>query len=157
MCKCRPTISADISIIVGEVSATYFSLELHPPREFSLGFVPSRSLFGAVTDYYRRSLQYSIGQKLFLGRSLPHTLAFQKVSLEMRPPREFSLGFVALEVSLWCCTKLLSEVSRVFDHAEALLGEISPTYASLPEVALEMRPPVSLSRVRCPRVVSLVL
>ena len=66
----RSTISADISIIVGEVSPTYFSLEL-------------------------------------------------------RPPLEFSLGFVAIEVSLWSCTELLPKVSPVFVRTEAILGDLS--------------------------------
>ena len=63
----------------------------------------------------------------------------------MRPPLEFSLGFVAIEVSLWQCIELLPEVYPVFDRAEAILEEISPTYASFPEVPLEMRPPLELS------------
>ena len=187
-------ISAGISIIIGEISPTYFSLELRPPLEFSLGFVaievslwrysevlpevfpvfdhtetivgeisptyasfqtslwkcvspvssltgslPSRSLFGAVANDYRKSLQHPIVQKLLLGRSLPHTLTFQ-TSLEMRPPREFSLGFVAIEVSFKRCSN-----SPVFDRTETIVGEISPTYASFPDVSLEMRPPREFS------------
>ena len=34
----RSTISAGISVSVGEVSPAYFSLNLRPPRELSLGF-----------------------------------------------------------------------------------------------------------------------
>ena len=33
----------------------------------------------------------------------------------------------------------------MFDRAEAILGEVFPTYASIPEVSLEMRPPCAFS------------
>ena len=56
----------------------------------------------------------------------------------MRPPLEFSLGFVAIEVSLRRCTELLPEVSPVFVRAGAIVGEISPTCASLSEASLYM-------------------
>ena len=62
-----------------------------PPREFSLGFGAMKACFGAVAGYYRRSLQYSIVQKLFLGRSLPHTPVFKR--------------------SLWKCVPLVSSLS----------------------------------------------
>ena len=173
---------------------------MRPPCEFSLWFVAIDVLFGAVPNYFWRSLQYSFVQKLLLGISLPHTLAFQtslwkcappvsslsgslpsrslfdavsnyyrrslqvlvrveaaivdiyptyaslsEVSLEMRPFLEFSLGFTAIEVFLWRCTELLTEVPPVFDRAEAIIGEIFPTYASIPEVSLEMRPLLEFS------------
>ena len=65
----------------------------------------------------------------------------------MRAPLEFSLGFVAIEVSLWHCAELLPEVSPVFICAEAIVGKVSPTYSSRPEVSLEMRPQFSLGLV----------
>ena len=108
------------------------------------GTLPSRSFFGTVVNYYRRSLRYSIVHQLFLGRSSTYA-SLPEVSLELRPPREFSLGFVAIEVSLRHCSELLLEVSPVFDRAEDIFGEISPTYASLPEVSLEMCPPREFS------------
>ena len=77
----------------------------------------------------------SAGISVFVGEVSPAYF-----SLKIRPPREFSLGFGAIEVSLWRCSELLPEVSPVFDRTEATLGEISPTYASLSEVSLEMRP-----------------
>ena len=46
--------------------------------------------------------------------------SLSELSLEMRPPLELSLGFVVIEVS------------RVFVCAEAIVGEVSPTYASRP-------------------------
>ena len=82
----RSAISASISISVGQVSPAYFSLEVRPSRAFSLGFVISRSFSGAVANYYRRSLSYSIVQKLFLRRSLPHTPAFQRSLWKCVPP-----------------------------------------------------------------------
>ena len=110
-----------------------------PPVNSLSSSVPSRHLFGAVPGYNQRSLQYSIVQKLLLGRYFPHNPAF--LSLEMRSPREFSRGFGTIKASFWHCSD--PEVSPVFDRTEVILGEISPAYASLPEVSLEMRPPVS--------------
>ena len=63
----------------------------------------------------------------------------------MRPSRELSLGFVVIKVSLRYCTELLPEVSPLFDRAEATLGNISPTYVSLPEVSLETLSPRKFS------------
>ena len=132
--------------IFGEVSPTYVSLpeismEMRPPLSSLSGSLPSRSLFGAVPNYYRRSLQHSFVQKLLLRRSLPHTLAVQRSLWCV----SFSLGFVAIEVSLWHCTELLLEVSPVFVRAEAMVGKVSPTYASRPGVSLEMHPPPEFS------------
>ena len=77
------------------------------------------------------------------GEISPTYVSLPEVSLEMHPPREFSLGFGAIEVFLWRCSELLPEVSPVFDRTEAIHGEVSPIYASLPEVSLEMLPPMS--------------
>ena len=116
------------------------SLWKYAPLVSSLsGSVPPVFLFGAVANYYRRSLQYSIVQKLFLERSLPHTPAFQRPFWKCIPPVRSLSGSVPSK-SLWCCSQLLPEVSPVFDRTEASLGEISSTYASLPEFSLEMRP-----------------
>ena len=116
-----------------------------PPSLSSLsGSLPSRSLFGAVPNYYRRSLQYSSVQKLLLGRSLPHTLAFQRSLRQCVPPLS-SFSGSAIEVFLRRCTELLPEIYLVFIRAEAIFWEISPTYASFPEVSLEMRPSLELS------------
>ena len=61
--------------------------------------------------------------------------------MEICSPLEFSLGFVAIEVSLWRCTELLPEVSPIFFRTEAIVEEVFPTYASRPEVYLGMRFP----------------
>ena len=61
--------------------------------------------------------------------------------MEMHPPREFSLGFDAIEVSHWRCNELLPEVSPVFDRTETFLVEFAPPHIILPVVSLEMRPP----------------
>ena len=45
----RSTISASISVFVGEVSPVYFSLNLRPPREFSLGFGTIKAFFWRCT------------------------------------------------------------------------------------------------------------
>ena len=67
--------------------------------------------------------------------------SFPEVSLEMHPPSEFSLGFGTIKASFGGCTKLLPEISPVFDRTDAILGEIFSTYASLSEVSLEIHPP----------------
>ena len=103
--------------------------------------VPSRHLFGTVVNYYRWSLQYSIVQKLFLGTYFPHTPAFQRSLWKCAPPVKFSLGFGTIKASFWRCTKLLPEVSPIFDCTDAIFGKTFPTYDSLPEVSPEMRPP----------------
>ena len=77
-----------------EPSAFQRSLWKRPPREFSLKFDTSRPLFGAVLNYYWRSLQYSIVQKLFLGISYPHPPAFQRSLWKRAPPVNFLSGSV---------------------------------------------------------------
>ena len=79
-----------------------------------------------------------------VGEVSPTYASLPEVSLEMRSPLKFFLGFV-IEVSLWRCTKLLPDVSPVFVCAGAIVGEGSPTYASLPEASLRMRFPLQLS------------
>ena len=72
------------------------------------GSVPSRHLFGAVPHYYRRSLQYAVVQKLFLGKSFPHPPAFYGSLWKRVPPSEFvSLGFGTIKASFWRCGGLL--------------------------------------------------
>ena len=162
------------------------------------GLVPSRHLFGAVAVYFQGSLQYSIVQKLLLGKYFPPSPAFQsslwksvlpvsslsgsvpssfghcsgllpgvspvfdctetilgeifstfaslpELSLEARPPGEFSLGFDTIKASFWPCTKLLPEVSPIFDRTETTLRDFFSTFASLPEFPLEQRPPREFS------------
>ena len=109
----RSTISAGISIIVGKFSPTYFSLDMRPPREFSLGFVVIEvflwrcsKLLPEVSPVFDRTDD-------ILEEISPLYASLPEVSLEMHPPREFSLDFVAIEVSLWRWSKLLPEVSLV--------------------------------------------
>ena len=116
---------------------------MRPSSEFSLGFVAFEVSLWRCTKLLLEVSPVFDRAEAILGEISPTYASLPEVSLEMRPPREFSLGFVAIEASLWRCSKLLPEVSPVFDRAEAILGKISPTYASFPEVSLEMRPPVS--------------
>ena len=81
----------------------------------------------------------TLGEIFFTYASLP------EVSLEIRPPRESSLGFGTIKAYFWRSSDLLPVVSPVFDRTEAILGEIFSAYASLPEVSLEMRPPREFS------------
>ena len=80
-----------------------------------------------------------------VGDTFPTYASLPEVSLEMRPPRKFSLGFGTIKASFWRCAKLLPEVSPAFDRTGNILGEICSTYASLPEVSLEMRHPREFS------------
>ena len=113
-----------------------------PPVSFLSGSVPSRHLLGAVAVYCRGSLQYSIVQKLFLGKYFPHPPGYRAVSGSASPPRVFSRVRYRQGIFLvWRCTKLLPEVSSVFDRTETALGEIFSTSARLPELSLEALPP----------------
>ena len=141
----RSIISVGISVIIGEVSPTYFSLELRPPLEFSLGFVAIEVSLWRCSELLPEVSPEFDRTEAILGEISPTYASLPEVSLEMRPPHEFSLGFVAIKVSLWHCGELLPEVSPVFDRTEAILGEISPTYASLPEISLQMPPPREFS------------
>ena len=76
----------------------------------------------------------SPGLSIFVGEVSPAYF-----SLKMRPPREFSPGFGSIEVSLWRCSELLPEVSPVFNHTEAILGEISPQVEVSPNYIITLR------------------
>ena len=43
-------------------------------------------------------------------------------SLNLRPTREFSLGFGTIKATFWRCTKLLPEVSPVCARTESYFG-----------------------------------
>ena len=124
------------AIIVGEVFPTYASrpgvpLEMRYPLEFSLGFVAIE-----VVSLWRCSeLLPEVSLEAIVGEISPTYASRSKVSLEMRSPLEFSLGFVAIKVSLWHCTELPPKVSPVLVHAEAIVGEVSPTCPSRPEAS----------------------
>ena len=90
-----------------------------------------------------------------IGEIFPIYASLSKVSPEFRSPREFSLGSVIMEVSLWRCIELLPEVSLVFICTETTVGEVSPTYARRPEVSMELHPPRGFSFGFVANVVSL--
>ena len=90
----RSTISAGISISVGEVSPVYFSLNLRPPRELALGFGAIKAsswrcsgLLPGVSPIFDRT--ETILEEIFspLAR-LP------ELSLGALPSRELALGSV---------------------------------------------------------------
>ena len=94
-----------------------------PPVSFFSGSVPSRHLFGAVAIYYyRRSLQYSTVQKIFLGKSFPHPPAFQSFLWKRVHPVNFLLGSVPSRHLFGAV--LLPRVSPAFDRTETILVEI---------------------------------
>ena len=137
--------------IVEEISPTYVSLpevslEIRPPREFSLGSVAIEGSLWRCTELLPEVSPVFVRAEGIVGEVSPAHASLFKISLEMRPPLEFSLGFVAIEVSLWRCTKLLPEVSLVFVRTKAIVVKIPSTHVSLPEVSLEMRPPREFSR-----------
>ena len=130
--------------IVGGVSPTYaslpeVSLDIHPTHGFDAIEVSPRR----CTELLPKVSPVFVRVKAIVGKVSPTYASLPEVSLEMRPSLELFLGFVAIEVSRWRCTELLPEVSPVFVRAEAIVGKVSRTYASLPEVSLDMHPPVS--------------
>ena len=121
------------------------SLEMLAPREFSLGYGTIKVSFWRCTKLLPEVSPLFDRTEIILGKIPPTYASFLEVSLEMRPPREFSFGFGTIKASFWRCTKLPLEVSPVFNRTEPIVGEMSPTYASLPEISLEMRPPREFS------------
>ena len=137
----RSTISAGISVFIGEVSPPFFSLNLRPSREFSLGFDTIRASFWRCTKLLPEVSPVCDRTKAILGEIFSTPASLPEVSLEARTLREFSLGFGTIKASFWRCSGLLPEVSPVCDRTETVLGEIFSTSASLPGVSLEAHPP----------------
>ena len=138
----RSTISAGISVFVGEVSPAYFSLNL-PAREFSLGFGTIKASFWRCTKLLPEIFPVCDRTEAILGENVSTSASLPEVSLEARPPREFSLGLGTIKAYFRRCTKLQPGVSPVCDRTETILGEIFSTSACLPGVSLEARPPMS--------------
>ena len=122
----RSTISAGISFFVGEVSSVYFSLNLRPLREFSLGFGTIKASFWRCTKLQPEVFPVCLRTEAILGEIFSTSTNLPELSLEARPPREFSLGFGTIKASFWRCSGLLPGVSPVFDRTETTLGEIFP-------------------------------
>ena len=80
-----------------------------------------------------------------LGEIFSTFASLPELSLEARPPGEFSLGFDTIKASFCPCTKLLPEVSPIFDRTETTLRDFFFTFASLPEFSLEERSPREFS------------
>ena len=117
-------------------------MDMLSPLEFSLGFVAIEVIVWRCTKLLPEGSSVFVRAEAIVGEVSPTHARRPEVSLDICSPLELSLGFVAIEVSLWHCTKLLSEVSPVFVSAEeAIVGEVSPTYASRPEVSGHAFPP----------------
>ena len=98
-----------------------------PPESSLLGSVPSRHLLGAVAVYYRGSLQYSIVQKLFWGKSFPHSPGFQSCLWKRSPP-ECLVDFARSVAEQWTycllfnakhqlrTSRFLPSYARVYDE-----------------------------------------
>ena len=133
---------------LGEIFLTYASLpdvtlEIHPPHEFPFGFGTIKASFRRCSDLLPEVSPVFVRTEATLGEVFPSYASLPEVSLEMRFPRELSLGFGTIKASIRRRSDLLPEVSPVFDRAEDYLRDIFPTYASLSEVSLEWVPPVS--------------
>ena len=126
----RSTISAGISVFVGEVSSVYFSLNLRPPREFSLGFGNIKASFWRCTKLLPEAFPVCVRTKAILGEIFSTSASLSELSLEARPPREFFLGFGTIKASICRCSGQLPGVSPVFDRTETILGEIVSTFRS---------------------------
>ena len=118
---------------------------MRPPREFSHGFGTVKVYFWRCSDLLPVVSPVDVRTETSLGDIFPTYASLPEVSLEIRPPCEFSLGFGTIKASFWRCSKLLPEVSPVSDRTDAILGETFPTYGSLPEVSLEIHPPREFS------------
>ena len=131
------------------VNLPELSLEARPLREFSLGFGTIKAYFWRCSDLLPEVSPVFDRTEATLGEVFPPYASLPEVSLEILSPRKFSLGFGTIKASFWRCSDLPPVVSPVFDPTETILGDMFPTYASLPEVSLEVRPPHKvLSRVR---------
>ena len=118
---------------------------MRPPREFSLGFGAIKASFWRCSDLLPEVPPVFDRTEATLEQIFSIYARILEVYLEMRPTREFSLEFSALQALFWRCSDLLSDVSPIFDRTEAVLGDTFPSYASLPEVSLEMHPPREFS------------
>ena len=87
------TISAGISVFVGEVSPVYFSLNLRPPHEFSLGFGTIKASLWRCTKLQPEAFPVCVRTEAILGEIFSTSASLLELCLEARPPREFSLGF----------------------------------------------------------------
>ena len=114
-------------------------MEMRSPLEFSLGIVVIAVSLWRCTELLPKVSPVFVRAEAIAGEVSPTYASLPEVSLRIRPPLEFSLGFVAIEVPFWRCIKLLPEISPLFVRAKVIVGEVSPTYASLPEISLKMR------------------
>ena len=149
-------ISSEVSLVFdrteaihGEIFPTHaslpeVSLKMRPPRELSLGFGTIKASFWRCSDLLPESSPVFDRTEAIHGDIFP-TYASLSGLYRNASPREFSLGFSTIKTSFWRCTKLLPEFSPVFDRTEAILWELFSTYASLPKISLEMRPPREFS------------
>ena len=120
-----------------EVSPAYYSLNLRPPREFSLGFGTIKAHSWRCTKLLPKASPVCDRTEVILGEIFSTSASLPEVSLEAPPPREFSLGFGTIKASFWRYSGLLPGVSPVFDRTETILGGIFSTSSSLPGVSLE--------------------
>ena len=121
------------------------SLEVRPPREFSLGFGTTKASSGRCSSLLWGVSPVSDRTETMLGEIFSTFASLPELSLEARPPREFSPGFGIIKASSGRCSGLLLEVSPVFDRTETSLGEMFSTFTSLPELSLKARPPREFS------------
>ena len=119
----------------------YFSMNLCPPREFSLGFGTIKASFWRCTKLLPEVSPVCARTAAILGEIFSTSASLPELSLEARPPRELSLGYGIIKAYFWRCSGLLPGVSPVFDSTETILKEIFSTFTSLPGLSLEAPPP----------------
>ena len=111
----------------------------------SLGFGTIKIFFWRCSDLLPGVSPVFDRTEATLGEIFSTFASLPELSLEECPPCEFSLGFGTIKAFFWRCSGLLPGVSPVFDRTEATLAEIFSTFASLPELSLEQRPPCEFS------------
>ena len=114
-----------------------------PPVSSLSGSVPSS--FGHCSGLLPGVSPVFDCTETILGEIFSTFASLPELSLEARPPGEFSLGFDTIKAYFWSYTKLLPEVSPIFNRTETTLRDVFFTFASLPEFSLEERPPREFS------------
>ena len=79
------------------------------PREFSLGFGTIKASFWRCSDLLPKVSTVFDRTEATLGEIVSTYASLSEIPLEMRPPREFFLGFGTIKAYFWRCSDLLPE------------------------------------------------
>ena len=119
-----------------------------PPESTLSGSVPSRHLLGAVVVYYRGSPQYSIVQKLFWGKSFPHSPGSQSCLWGRFPPESSLPGSVPSRHLLGAVAVYYRGSPQYSIVQKLFWGKSFPTRQAPRAVSGGASPPRARSRVR---------